>query len=370
MSTDHTLTTPLTRIAYSDPASPEGEVDNTLYPGRGRDPRSGRVRGINRSTTSKLDLFIHVAAVMLAVVMGLIIVFMASRSAHASQVYLKNATVITGEKITLGDIFGGLEGNSGKVLGPAPQPGKDMVLGARTLLRIALALDLPWRPSGNADRITLTRAATVLGEETISDIVVDYLKEHESLRGNFDIVLASGDNRLILPYGYPETAEVVDMTFDRGRGWFQVTMAAPDKNNPVRQFQAMGSVRKIVSVPVLRQSLRNGDLIRASDIEWIDMYEKDIQHDFLLSEEDLTGLTPRRMVTSGKPVREMELEAPQIVSRGENVMLVYQHGTLRLTAEGRALRSGAKGEFVRVVNNTSSRTVEGVVTAPRTVLIK
>jgi flagella basal body P-ring formation protein FlgA len=55
---------------------------------------------------------------------------------------LRNIAVIEESVIRAGDVFEGLQYKADTILGPAPQPGKDIVLNARTLLRIAVALDL------------------------------------------------------------------------------------------------------------------------------------------------------------------------------------------------------------------------------------
>ena len=78
----------------------------------------------------------------LALALGLYLYF----GGAAKAVDLRQNATIEGSVITLGDIFYNLPGNGDKVLGPAPRPGADMVLNARTLLRVAMALDLPWRP--------------------------------------------------------------------------------------------------------------------------------------------------------------------------------------------------------------------------------
>ncbi len=50
----------------------------------------------------------------------------------ASAVSLKYNTLVEDNVITLGDVFTGLDRKADKVLGPAPRPGQDMTLNART----------------------------------------------------------------------------------------------------------------------------------------------------------------------------------------------------------------------------------------------
>jgi flagella basal body P-ring formation protein FlgA len=53
-----------------------------------------------------------------------------------------------------------------------------------------------------------------------------------------------------------------------------------------------------------------------------------------------------------------------IVRRGDAVTLVYQVPGVSLSMRARALEDGAVGQSVRLLNTSSNRTVEGVVTGP------
>ena len=90
----------------------------------------------------------------------------------------------------------------------------------------------------------------------------------------------------------------------------------------------------------------------------------------ILSAADLVGMTPRRMVLDGKPIVANDVEAPRIVKRGESVTLNFKSGSLELSAMGKALEHGSKGDLVRVVNNSSNRTIEALVTGEREVTVQ
>ena len=93
------------------------------------------------------------------------------------------------------------------------------------------------------------------------------------------------------------------------------------------------------------------------------------QRDYMITEESLYGMTPRRMVMTGKPIRDMELENPQIVSRGAPVTLVYKDGAMTLSARGKSMQGGARGDLVRVINMNSNRSLEGIVTAENEITV-
>jgi flagella basal body P-ring formation protein FlgA len=75
------------------------------------------------------------------------------------------------------------------------------------------------------------------------------------------------------------------------------------------------------------------------------------------------------MVVAGKPIRDLELENPQIVDRGSAVTLLYKNGAMTLSARGKSLQNGARGDTVRVVNMASNKSLEGLVTAENEVTV-
>ena len=315
-----------------------------------------------------IDFTFRVIVLILAMTVGSLFVVMGARNALAAN--LKPAALITGSVFTVGDIFSGLtEETAGKVLGPAPQPGQDMVLNARTLMRIAAALELPWQPANNADQIVIRRAATLVPAEEIKTAVVAGLKE-KGISGPFEVNFVSmAKPEMILPHGETPAVELASLTYDPKQGRFEAALAAPSKQNPLAEMVVVGKVEHMTQIPVLKKMMTNGDIINAYDIEWIDVKNSDMQHNVVLNEDDLVGMTPRRMLDAATPVRATELERPQLVSRGDMITITYNDGMMMLTAQGKAMQNGGKGDLIRVVNTSSNQTVEAFVEADHIVTI-
>jgi flagella basal body P-ring formation protein FlgA len=308
--------------------------------------------------------------VLLCLLLALAAVFFLINSTRAAfAVGLKQNSVITGETITLGDIFYNLPEGGEKVLGPAPIPGSEMTLNARTLLRIAVAMDLPWRPQTSAETVTLTRAATVI-ENTVIEADIEEALREKGLEGPFNLLFNGGEPRMILPANEQPNFEITNVTYDASRDQFSAVITAPSSENPIQRMQVSGQIERMVQIPVPRDNIRNGMHIGKRDIDFIEIRQRDLQPDMVTKEEDLASMTPRRMLLAGKPVKFNEIEAPRIVERGESVTLVFKEGALMLTSKGRALENGAKGDLIRVVNASSSRTVEGIVTAEQEVTVQ
>lgn len=88
-----------------------------------------------------------------------------------------------------------------------------------------------------------------------------------------------------------------------------------------------------------------------------------------LAAEDAAGMEAARRLAAGAIVRRSDVMQPQLVRRGEPVTIRVVSGPLVITAAGRALGGGGRGEAVRVVTNTTSRTLDGIVEGSGTVRV-
>ncbi len=307
-------------------------------------------------------------SVVLIVSLALFVLTMAVGVRSALAASLKSSAVLTADVLTVGDIFENAGRNADYVLGPAPEPGKDMVLNTSTLMRIAMALDLPWQPTNTTDQIVIKRAYTTVSADAVTSALEDSLHE-KVIDEKFVLDTGSINLSMILPYDAPATVDISNTSYNSRTGRFEATISAPSTQNPIKQKIITGTVRALTQVPVLKSALRNGDIIAQNDIEMIDVYTNELQPDTLLKPEDLIGMTPRRMAMAGKMLRAPEMQAPELVSRGENVTIIFKNGPLSLSASGKALQNGAKGEIIRVINIASNRSIDGVISGSREITV-
>lgn len=316
---------------------------------------------------NKSSLTVRLTYLMMGFILLSIGCFIGAKSAMAAS--LKSVSVVTEDTLKLGDIFDNLQHNNDYVIGAAPQPGKDMTLNARTLYRIAVALDMSWRPSSTNDQITIRREASIISYDKIEGTLRNVLKE-KGVSGRFNLKLSNGKLNIILPNNTDEQVEVSDVSYDRNKDYFKATLFAPSIDNPIKKIEVSGLITRLTSVPVLTSNLQNGDIIGENDIEMIEIEQADLQHNIIMNKKDMIGMTPRRIAYAGKFLQDGALIKPQLVTRGDNVSITFTEGPLILTAKGKALQSGAKGDIVRVTNSNSSRTVDATVTAQNQVIVQ
>jgi flagella basal body P-ring formation protein FlgA len=144
-------------------------------------------------------------------------------------------------------------------------------------------------------------------------------------------------------------------------GSFSAIVRATAENGLEKTVNLRGVADRMQRLPVVRNGLRNGDIISDGDIEYKTLKAAEIRDGTVLNAEDLIGSTPRRTLNPMKPVRFDELQKPRLVNRGDAVTMVYSDGGMTLTARGKALSDGAMNDVIKVSNTGSNRTVEARV---------
>lgn len=319
------------------------------------------------SLYNMFDTAFRAVTLLVALLMVAFVMMAGSRMAFAAS--LRSDVILDSDILTVGDIFENAGKNAEYVLGPAPQPGQEMVLNASTLLRVAMALDMPWRPQHAAEQIVVKRSASIVPEAEVKAGLESALRD-QGAGDNFTLDTGSQKLEIVLPAENTATFEVTDVKYNARTGHFEAKVSAPSAQNPVKLVSVSGNLKSKTTIPVLKNTLRNGDLITDADLDYIDIVTAELQPDTILKAEDMIGMTPRRMAASGKPVRALDLQAPLLVARGEPVTIVFETGPLKLTASGKAIQHGAKGDLIRVVNAGSNRTIDATVTGHREVTVQ
>jgi len=160
------------------------------------------------------------------------------------------------------------------------------------------------------------------------------------------------------------------LSYTPGRDVFTAVVAAPSADNPVKTLSLSGLIEKVQNVPVLRSSLKAGDIIGAGDIEWIPVTARSTVYDTITDIDHLIGKTPIRSVEAGVPVRGRDLESPQLVSRGDEILIRFNSGSLQLTARGKAMQPGTEGDIIRVVNLGSNQSIRAEIIGDKVVQVQ
>lgn len=318
--------------------------------------------------TSLILTFVKLGIILFLMVVSML-VFIANIQ-HAAAVSLKAESLVTNDHITVGDVFNDLKHDASFVLAPAPKPGHDLIWNAVTLNRIARAFDLPWSPDSRYTQLRIRRLATVIPNREIKTRLKEKLQNTGLSPSTYEISLEGlSEDGLVLPYGSDASFAIENIDYNPSARLVRATLRSP-ANGPAKQTMALhGYVVDVVKIPVLKARMRRGDIIKASDIDYIKVQTESIAHDVILDANEIIGSTPRTSLNSTSPIRSYDLQKPKIVKRGDKVTMVYNNGRVHIETIGKALEEGAKGDIIRVANGASNKTVQVEIIGERAVTV-
>jgi len=277
---------------------------------------------------------------------------------------LRMDAVVTGEQITLGDVFGDAGPVASRVVMPAPAAGRSVVLDTVTLARLARANGIAWQPTSGIEYVKIERASQRFDAALLGDAIMRNLPVQPATGiGQTSVQLDNPQLVLHAPLDVPAELTFSSLSLDNTGQRFSGLAQLRSGERILAQTAVAGRIVTRVDVPVLTRPIRRDEVISSADITWTPTDLTAGTMNVLFNAADLIGKAPRTSLRPGVPVRAAELVSPPAVNRGKMVTMIYQAGRLTITAQGRALSDAAVGDIVRVVNVNSSRTVEGVVEA-------
>lgn len=306
---------------------------------------------------------------MKTLLISAIAAFMVLSGSEAPQAaFLRGNVTVESDVIRLADLFADTGKRSDIVVASAPPPGQRDVITAQELRTIAKRVGLRWRPANRYDRVVVRRAARIIGTDEITQKLRDALLAR-GMPKTYRIALSKSDMVLHAAIGVERPIKLVNPRYNARSRRFGAIFLVPTGPDSDKRVQVTGEVYEVVEVPVLVQRARRGELIRARDLNMVRLRRNAIARDAILDPAEIIGLTPKRYLRGGVPLRPADLQPPVLVRRGSLVTLTLRTARLVVTARGRAMDNGARGEVVRVVNQRSKSTIEGVVTGPGLVTI-
>jgi flagella basal body P-ring formation protein FlgA len=131
---------------------------------------------------------------------------------------------------------------------------------------------------------------------------------------------------------------------------------------------ALASANASIRVVVPVRDIARGEVLVQSDLTFGTTTGNAMMNGIVTSMDGALGLEARRVLHAGQTLSAADLRRPVVVNKGETVTMTFDAPGVELTAMGRAMGEGGIGDTVTVQNPSSFRMINGVITAPGTVI--
>lgn len=121
------------------------------------------------------------------------------------------------------------------------------------------------------------------------------------------------------------------------------------------------TVERYVDVLVAERSLPRHHTLTRADLGFERIEVSRHAGTYHEDKASLVGLQTRRSIRPGQILGTQHVTRPDVVSRGQRVIILAETGTVAIRMRGEALESGTPGDYIRVKNSSSGRVVEGEI---------
>ncbi len=120
-------------------------------------------------------------------------------------------------------------------------------------------------------------------------------------------------------------------------------------------------LRVVREVVVAASPILKGERVRAGDLLLEPHDLSTLRRGYFESPESVVGRHARQTIQQAAVLNPKLLYVPDLVSRGDRVLIVVELGGVRVSMKGVAMDGGQRGEWIEVRNSSSGKVVEGVV---------
>jgi flagellar basal body P-ring formation protein FlgA len=280
---------------------------------------------------------------------------------------LKASAAVTGEIVRIGDLVENAGAVADVPIFRAPDLGET---GSVPVVRVLEALrghHLIGLDTRGLAEIAVTRSARAITAKDIEARILAALAGKYGLpeAGNLAVIFDREMRTLrVEPTATSELA-VARLSFDPRTSRFDVSFELPDSAVARRlPLHFTGSVSETFATVVPAHDIAQGQVLNAADLTIERRPKAELGPAVVTGIEQAQGLAAKHALRAGQLIRQNEVMKPELVSRNENVSIVYEIPGIVLTMSGKALDPGALGDSISVLNAQSKRTIQATVIGP------
>ncbi|HEY8609783.1 MAG TPA: flagellar basal body P-ring formation chaperone FlgA [Roseomonas sp.] len=296
---------------------------------------------------------------MKRLVLGFLLLAVPARADFAA---LRPHAVVEDAVIRLSDLFDGAGQNAGRVVGPAPAPGRRVVVEPAQLLAIARAHGVAWRPLTAADTVVVERPGRAVPRDEVLDLLRGELGRM-GLDPQADLELPGFQAPMVPLAAFTQLA-LEQPAFEAATNRFSATLVVVAEGMPTLRQRIAGRAVATAAVVVAARRLSLGEVVGPGDLRLVRQRAERVRPGLATDPGQVVGKALRRPVGEGLAFAVNDLTLPIVIEKNASVIMVMEGPGVSMTAQGRAMAAAARGEIVPVMNLASRSVVEGQAIGP------
>lgn len=287
-------------------------------------------------------------------------------SAHAQSSALRPTVLVSSDIVRIGDLVADVASDKADIaVFRAPDLGETGSVRVAAVIEALRPHDVDVAAQGLSE-ISVTRASRMIGANEIKRRIAEIAAGRLRLSDAASIAVTLDAPAPTLHLDPAESGPLMPlrMTFEPRSGRFDLTLRSAGS-----QVRITGAAQETQDAVVLVRAMARGDVLGESDVAIEKRPKFQLQADTIRDVSAAVGMALQQPLRPGQAIRSTDIARPQLVKRGEPVMLVYEVPGITLTARGKSEDTGSLGDTINVLNIQSKRVIQGVVSGPGQVTV-
>ncbi len=203
----------------------------------------------------------------------------------------------------------------------------------------------------------------------ISEAVKERIMEELSGRGK---TVDSISVKVPSMYTPPKDYDSFNVTLPRlaPRGYKIFSLVTFTKNGRViSKVNIIAKVSVVTDVVTASRNIGRGTIITEKDIKVIRGTSQPFNENIISDPADAIGSKLERSVKQGAGLKANILSRPKMINAGDTVSVIAETKAIRITTIGEAKQDGNRGDWIKVTNIDSKKTINARVIGPGEVMV-
>lgn len=203
----------------------------------------------------------------------------------------------------------------------------------------------------------------------LKQVIADTIAARVPAPGRYEVNLAIPDEALEQSLQHGKNRKLERLTYNPGTQSFSATFIYRNDLGNDERVTLAGSAYAVIGVPTLTHDIVAGEAVSSAALSTIDVPAARVSSAMITAQDTIIGQVARRPIRANTPLFASDFTKPVLVRKGETVTILAEMPGIRISAQGKAMTNGSKGDVISFMNTSSRRTVDARIVDAGTAVI-
>jgi flagella basal body P-ring formation protein FlgA len=206
-------------------------------------------------------------------------------------------------------------------------------------------------------------------ETPLKQVIAETIASRVPAPGRYEITLPVADDAIARGLHEGSGRRLERLNYNPATQSFSASFVYRNDLGNEERATLSGTAIAVISVPTLLQDVATGEAISASSLSTIEVPAMRASSTMITASDMIIGHVARRPVRAGTALFASDFSKPVMVKKGDTVTILAEMPGIRISAQGKAMSNGGKGDVISFMNTSSRRSIDARIIDAGTAVI-